>query len=153
EDGNDPIPDQNRATEIPEYALVLGNVGFEAILVIEEEPQPLALDDERVEGGQDMDLFLRRIGHGIESIRTDPVQRLARSCQLHRDQLLSPDSRLQQTLHCRFARSVQMTDRFQTHDSLRLQGTIQQVVQSFLFGGRARQTFPTEMASRELIRL
>src|SRR5208283_3917457 len=92
----------------------------------------------------DMDLFLRRIGHGIESIRTDPVQRLARSCQLHRDQLLSPDSRLQQTLHCRFARSVQMTDRFQTHDSLRLQGTIQQVVQSFLFGGRARQTFPTE---------
>jgi len=31
---------------------------------IEEEPEPLALDDQRVEGGQDMNLFLRRIGNG-----------------------------------------------------------------------------------------
>lgn len=36
EGGNDPIPDQNRANEIAKYPLVLGNVTFEAILVIEE---------------------------------------------------------------------------------------------------------------------
>ena len=46
-----------------------------------------------------------------------------------------------------------MTDRFHTHDPLRLQGTIKQVVQSFPFGCRAGQTVPTEMASRELISL
>ena len=85
ESGNDPIPDQNRAQEISEYSLVLGNVSFEAILVIEEEPESLTLDDQRIEGGQDMNLFLRGIGYGIEDIRTDPVQRFAGAFQLHRD--------------------------------------------------------------------
>jgi hypothetical protein len=47
------------------HLLVLGNVSFEAILVIEEELDSLALDDQRVEGGQDMNLFPRRIGNGI----------------------------------------------------------------------------------------
>ena len=46
-----------------------------------------------------------------------------------------------------------MTDRFHAHDPLRLQGTIQQVVQNFSFRCRAGQTVPTEMASHELIRL
>ena len=59
----DPIPDQDWANKIAKYPLVLGNVSFEAILVIEEEPESLALDDQRVEGGQDMNLFLRRIGN------------------------------------------------------------------------------------------
>jgi hypothetical protein len=135
EGGNDPIPDQDWANKIAKYPLVLGNVSFEAILVIEEEPESLALDDQRVEGRQDMNLFLRRIGNGIESLQTDPVQRLARSFQLHGDQFLSTDSRLHQTPHGWFACSVQMTDRFHTHDPLRLQGTIQQVVQCFPFGG------------------
>ena len=75
EAGNDPIPDQNRAHEIAEHPLVLWDVSFEAILVIEEEPESLALDDQRVERRQDMNLFLRRIGNGVEGFRTDPVQR------------------------------------------------------------------------------
>jgi hypothetical protein len=45
EGSNDPISDQNRANEIAEYPLVLGNVSFQAILVIEKEPESLALDD------------------------------------------------------------------------------------------------------------
>jgi hypothetical protein len=52
ESGHDSIADQNRAQEIAEHPLVLGNIGFEAIFVIEEEAQSLALDDERVEGRQ-----------------------------------------------------------------------------------------------------
>jgi hypothetical protein len=42
EGGNDPIPDENRAHEIAEGPLVMGNVGFEPILVIEEEAESLA---------------------------------------------------------------------------------------------------------------
>src|SRR5579863_3041754 len=99
EGGNDPIPDQNWANEVAKYPLVLGNVSFEAILVIEEEFDSLALDDQRVEGGQDMNLFLRRTGNGIEDIGTNPVQPLPRSFQLHRYQLLATDSRLQETPH------------------------------------------------------
>jgi hypothetical protein len=54
EGGNDPVPDQNWANEIAKYPLVLGNVSFEATLVIEEEPESLSLNDQRVEGGQDI---------------------------------------------------------------------------------------------------
>src|SRR5271167_4469084 len=92
--GNDPISDQNRATEIAKYALVLGNVSFKAIFVIEEKPEAFALDDQRVERGQNMNLFLRRIRNGIEGVRTNPVQRFACSFQLHGYQLLSTDARL-----------------------------------------------------------
>src|ERR1700685_3215143 len=46
-----------------------------------------------------------------------------------------------------------MTDRVHTHDPLRLQSTIEQVVQSFPFGRSAWQTVPTEMASHELVSL
>src|SRR5271157_5407476 len=74
EGGNHPIPDQNWANKIAKYPLVFGNISFEAVLVIEEDPQPLPLDDQRVEGGKDMNLFLRRIGNGVERIRTCPVQ-------------------------------------------------------------------------------
>ena len=50
EGGDDPIPDQDRTHEIAKYPLVPGNVSFEAILVIEEQPEPFALDDQRVKG-------------------------------------------------------------------------------------------------------
>src|SRR5215472_15379668 len=96
---NHPIPDQNRTNEIPKYALVPGNVSFEAILVIEEQPESFALDDQRVERGQDVNLFLRWIGNGIEGLRAGPVQCVARAFQLHRDQFLPADSRLQQARH------------------------------------------------------
>src|ERR1700722_4326090 len=134
EAGNDPIPDQNWTNEIAKDSLVFGNISFEAIFVIEEEMKSLALDDQRVEGGEDMNLFRRRIRNGIKRIRTDPVQSCARSFQLHGYQLLSTDAGLHQSLYREFALRVEITDRFHAHDPLRSQGTIQQVVQRFSFG-------------------
>jgi hypothetical protein len=49
EGGNNPIPDQDWTTEVTKYPLVLGNISLEAILVVEEELEPLALNDQRVE--------------------------------------------------------------------------------------------------------
>jgi hypothetical protein len=114
EAGNDAIPDQNRAHEIAEQPLLFGNVGFEAILVVEEEAQSLALDDERVEGRQDVNLFPRRSRNGFDGIRTHPVQRFARPCHPYGYQLLATDSRFKQTTHRRPARRVLTADRFQT---------------------------------------
>src|ERR1700678_782977 len=73
EAGYDPIPDQNWTDEIAKDSLVFGNISFEAIFVIEEETKSLALDDQRVEGGENMNLFRRGIRNGIERIGTDPV--------------------------------------------------------------------------------
>ena len=99
EGGYDSISNQNWANEIAKYSLVFGNVSLEAIVVIEKESQSLTLDDQRVEGGEDMNLFSLRIGNGVEGVRMDPVQQLACSFHLHWDQLFSTNSRFHQNLH------------------------------------------------------
>src|SRR5580698_3774533 len=78
EGGHDSISDQNWATEVAKYPLVLRNISLEPILVIEEEPEPLPLDDKGVERGENMNLFLRflrRAGNSIESFPAHPVLR------------------------------------------------------------------------------
>ena len=55
DDGDDFIADQHGLGEVAEEALVLGDVSFKAVLVVEEQMQPLALMDERIEGRQDVD--------------------------------------------------------------------------------------------------
>ncbi len=53
DDGDDFVPDEHGLCEVAEQPFVLGDVGFEAMRVVEEQMQPLALMDERVEGRQD----------------------------------------------------------------------------------------------------
>src|SRR6201988_5449039 len=52
--GGDLVPDQHGLGEVAEAPLVLGDGRLEAVLVAEEEMQPPALMDERVEGRQDV---------------------------------------------------------------------------------------------------
>ena len=66
DDGGDFVPDEHRLGEVAEPPLVLGNVRLEAVLVVEEQMQPLALMDERIEGGQDVDPLLGGIEDGLD---------------------------------------------------------------------------------------
>src|SRR5712691_9720972 len=77
DDGGDFVPDEHGLGEVAEPPLVLGNVTLEAVLVAEEQMQPLALMDERVEGGQDVDPLLGGIKRGIERLGPRPVLRLS----------------------------------------------------------------------------
>src|ERR1700731_1830521 len=54
ERGDDVDPRQHRQREIPKTALFLRHVGLEAVFVVEEEMGALALDDQRVERGEDV---------------------------------------------------------------------------------------------------
>src|SRR5262245_44000224 len=47
--GDDGVAGQHRQREIAEHPLLLRHIGLEAVVVAEEEVEPLALDDERVE--------------------------------------------------------------------------------------------------------
>src|SRR5581483_5308362 len=53
--GNDGIPNQNRECEIPEAPLFLWQIGFETMLVTEDQVAPLALDHQGVKGGKNVD--------------------------------------------------------------------------------------------------
>src|SRR5207245_9505245 len=64
--GDDFVPDEHGLGEVAEAPLVLGDVSLEAVLVAEEQMQPLTLMDERVEGGEDVDPLLRGLERGIE---------------------------------------------------------------------------------------
>src|SRR5258708_1414275 len=52
--GDDVAADHDRQREIAELALFLWHVSLEAVFVVEERVRPLALDDQRIEGREDV---------------------------------------------------------------------------------------------------
>src|SRR5262245_25210645 len=53
--GDDLVAEEHGEREIAEASLRLGDVGLEDVVVVEEESQPLALQDQRIEGREDVD--------------------------------------------------------------------------------------------------
>src|SRR5260370_2901177 len=51
---DDVLSDQDRQCEIAELAFVLRHIGLEAVLVVEDEMRPLALDDQGIERREDV---------------------------------------------------------------------------------------------------
>lgn len=56
------VADQHRQGEVAEHAFGLRHIGFETVLLAEEAMQPLALDHERIERRQDVDMRRKRRG-------------------------------------------------------------------------------------------
>src|SRR5437016_2769846 len=54
ERGDDVLADQDRQREIAELAFLLRHIGLEAMLVVEEQMRPLALDDQGIERREDV---------------------------------------------------------------------------------------------------
>ena len=82
---DDFVADQHGQGEVAELPLLLGNVCLEAMLVVEEQMQPLALMDQRVERRQDMDELFAHAGGGIERLRPQPVLQRCRRLRARRE--------------------------------------------------------------------
>src|SRR5215468_9195437 len=52
--GDDVLADQHGQREIAELALLLRHIGLKAMRIVEEEMRALALDDQGIEGREDM---------------------------------------------------------------------------------------------------
>src|SRR5882762_6267325 len=125
DDGDDFVPDEHGLCEVAEQPLVLGDVGFEAMRVVEEQMQPLALMDERVEGRQDVDVLMRGIEGGVERLGPRPVLQRSGSFELDGQQLIAAHSGLDQSSHGRLAPGVQIAGRINADDTLRSQRTVE----------------------------
>src|SRR5688572_3966294 len=115
---DDLVPDQHRLAEVAQFALRLGYIGLEKVLVAEEELQAPALQDERVEGRQDVDAAVDRRKARFERFGTRPVLPLPGPLELDRHELLAPHARFDQPPHRRLARRVHVADRLDAHDAL-----------------------------------
>lgn len=62
-----PVAGENRQREIAQHPFAGRHIGLEAMLVAEKQGEALALDDQRIEGRQDMDKA-RRLG-----VRKEPA--------------------------------------------------------------------------------
>ena len=69
---HDAVAHQHRQGEIAELALGRRDIGFEDVVIAEEQLEPLALDDQRIEGREDVDQARRLAGGGVERLRARP---------------------------------------------------------------------------------
>lgn len=88
------------------------------MLVIEEELQPFALKDERIERRQNVDQLFCRIERRFQRLWLRPMLQLSGPFEHDRQQFFAAHSRLDQSPHGRLARGIQMAGRVEAHDAL-----------------------------------
>ena len=71
--GDDFVAYQHRQREITHDALVFGHIGLEAVLVTEKQAEPLALNDQRIEGRQNVNQIIRRNDGCLERCGLRPM--------------------------------------------------------------------------------
>src|SRR5579872_1270941 len=116
--GHDLVADHDWQREIAEHALLLRHIGFEQMLVAEEQFCSLALNDQRIERRQDMHELAVDVCAGFEHVRRSPVLLLAGAVERDLDQLALSDPPPDQLCYGRLARRVEMADRIETDDAL-----------------------------------
>src|SRR5579862_6670645 len=103
------MADQNRQREIAVATLCLGQIGFEKVLIIEDQMRPLALDDQRIERRKNMHAFSRTVADGFQHLGFCPMLLLAGALKRNRHQFLAANARLDQMPYSLLARCVEMT--------------------------------------------
>src|SRR5579871_1230327 len=116
---DDVLADQNRQREIAELALWLRYIGFEQMVVIEEQVRALALDDQRIERREDMHELVISLRRHREQLRRGPMLLLARPLDGDADELAAPDPGIDQTPHGLLAGCIEMADRIERDHALR----------------------------------
>src|SRR4051812_44589621 len=122
------------------------------MLVVEEEVQALALQDERIERRKDMHSPVRSM-RGGERLPPRPVLEPAGAFYRDPNQLAAPRPRADQRSHRRLARCVQMTRRVEADQALRAQRAVEQIVENLASRGGLRQLFPTEVPGGQFVGL
>src|SRR3984957_5686133 len=118
--------------------------------VAEERLEALALNDERIERGEDVYSIRAIAGQLFESCRSRPV-RLGYTFDLDRDELLAPDPGFDQAAHRGFGRRIQVAGRMQTHHGLSRECPVQNVPGRLSLGGSSRKAWPTEVTGGQLV--
>ena len=146
----DAVADEDRQGEVAELPFRGRDIGLEAVVVVEEEREAPALDDQRVEGREDVDAV--GLGQGLgERLGGRPVRLGA--VDRDGDEPAAADAGLDQRGHRLLARGVHVADRVEADDALRAQGAVEQVVEGLRLGGGARARRPAEVAVGELVGL
>ena len=104
------VAEEHRQSEISEHPLLLGDIGLETVLVIEEELEPLALNDQRVERREDMNETAGLFGNGVEGVRSGKMLGAFRTFDRDRDELPAPQPRLDDLTDGRFSPGIEMAD-------------------------------------------
>ena len=115
---HDLVAAEHRQGEIAELALRLRQIGLEQVLVAEEGRRALALDDERVEGRQDVGEGGRR-DLRFQRLRPRPVRRLRRRRRSPAPAAWRLTSRSMSALTAGFALASPSADRIEADDALR----------------------------------
>src|SRR5262245_46558072 len=103
--------------EVAEAALFLRHIRFEAMLIVEEQQQALALQDQGIERREDMNAVARSGGRAVDGLRPRPVlERGAFDADAH--ELSAPRPRLDEPADRRLASGVEVADRVQADESL-----------------------------------
>src|ERR1700694_3793599 len=74
ERGDNVVADQNRQREIAEAPLFLGEIGLEAMFVIEKQVCPPALDDQRIERRENVHQFRSALARRLQRGGARPVR-------------------------------------------------------------------------------
>src|SRR5215203_3024380 len=112
------VAEEHRQSEITEHPLLLGDIGLETVLVIEEELEPLALNDQRVERREDMNETAGLFGNDVEGLRSGKMLGAFRTFDRDRDELPAPQPRLDDLTDGSFSPGIEMADGIKTHDRL-----------------------------------
>src|SRR5262249_6004190 len=128
-DGSDDlVADQHRQREVAELALHLRHIGLEQVVVAEEQHEPRALMDERVEWRQEVDALADGPERRLQELGPREVLLLARAFERDRQELTAAHAGLDQLAHGRLARGVEVAGRIDADDALRTQRPLEPIV-------------------------
>src|SRR5947209_16098223 len=150
--GDDVLPHKHRQREIAEHPLLFGDISLEAMRVAEKQFGAPALDDQRIERGEDVDQ-IGRLSRRLDRVRPDPMLLLAGAFDGGRHQFAAADPCLDQPPNSRLGRRVEMADRIEAHQTLSAERAVEQIGRYFVAARRLRRLVPAEVALRQLIRL
>ena len=112
------VAEEHRQSEITKHPLLLRDIGLETVLVIEEELEPLALNDQRVERRKDMNETTVLFGSGIEGLRSGKMLGAFRTFDRDRNELPAPQPLLDDLTDGRFSPGIEMADEIENSRSL-----------------------------------
>src|SRR5262249_9842966 len=142
--GHHLIADQHRQREVAKEALLLRQVGFEAMFVVEKQRKALALNDERIKGGENVHPLLSRLGLHREVCGSGPMLELAGRLDGNWHQFPAPHALFDEPPQRWLALGVLMADGFDTDEPLRAQPALEQIVDELALRGRPGPLLPTE---------
>src|SRR6202041_906752 len=96
ERSHDLIADQDRQREIAEPPLFLRHIGLEEMVIAEDQTRPLALDNQGIERGKNMDATGNVVSRGLQRLGLRPMLLLAGALKRNGNQFLAPNARLDQ---------------------------------------------------------